>query len=74
MAQSDMLPCAKTFQRLSGAVQEQGWTETAAELREAFAGWVKRTDAFSSFPRLSSARGRREESDEIRTIPPPPID
>jgi pentatricopeptide repeat protein len=45
MAESDMLPCSKTFQRLSSAVQEQGWTETAAELADAFTGWVKRTDA-----------------------------
>jgi len=48
MAQSDMLPCAKTFQRLSGAVHEQGWAETAAELREVFAGWVKRIDAMAA--------------------------
>jgi pentatricopeptide repeat protein len=47
MAQSDMLPCAKTFQRLSGAVREQGLTDTAAELLEAFAGWVKRIDAMA---------------------------
>lgn len=47
MADSDMLPCAKTFQRLTCAVQEQGWTEIAAELSEGFSGWVKRTGALA---------------------------
>ena len=45
MAESDKLHCGKNFQRLSSALEKQGWTETAAELLEAFTGWVKRTDA-----------------------------
>ncbi|CAK0830799.1 unnamed protein product [Prorocentrum cordatum] len=76
MAQSDMLPCAKTFQRLSGAVHEQGWAETAAELREVFAGWVKRTGSTpwqQTTPPQSSARTRGTSTpSEARDLPEGP--
>ncbi|CAK0885739.1 unnamed protein product [Prorocentrum cordatum] len=48
MAESDMPPCAKTFQRLSSAAQEQGWMETAAELLGVHASWVNRIEAVAS--------------------------